>query len=231
MTPIIFLDIETVPDQREGAADAARARIKVPKQYKKPEAIEKYIAENTEEAYHATGLNGGYGEMFCVSFAVDGSDVLTVKRSDPWRESMAEAVLLETLNIALPGSLGPAGSKRRLLFVGHNIEFDLRFLFHRYVVNQIKPAFALPYNDAPWKGSYFCTEYAWVGAKKKIGCKELSMILGMPAGNDIEGSEVWGCVQRGELEAVIAHCEADVERVRHIYRRLTFSGSPHTAGT
>ena len=158
MTPIIFLDIETVPDQREGAADAARARIKVPKQYKKPEAIEKYIAENAEEAYHATGLNGGYGEVFCVSFAVGEGEVVTVTRgaSDhPWNEDLAELTLLDILNAVLPHAIGHEGGKRKPLFVGHNIEFDLRFLFHRFVVNQIKPAFALPYNDPPWRESFF----------------------------------------------------------------------------
>ena len=221
----IYLDIETVPDQREGALDAAKARVKVPANYKNVDTIAKYIDEHAEEEHHRTALNGGYGEIFCVSLAAQDEEVVTVERFDPWDAEGSERSVLERLNKLVPTLL----HNRRSYYIGHNIQFDLRFLFHRFVIHGVEPLFSLPYNEQPYRGAYYDTHYAWTGktgdrsGKDGIKCKELAAILGIEQGaNDIDGSEVWAAIQAGREDDVIAHCEADVRRVREVYKRLTF---------
>ena len=217
----IFIDIETIPDQRDGALELAKARVKVPANYKDVKKIASYIDEHAEEERRRTALNGGYGEIFCVSLAAQDEPVVTVERFDPWDAEGSERSVLERLNNLVPALL----HNRRPRYIGHCVEFDLRFLFHRYVVHGIRPAFALPYNEPSWRDAYFCTMFAWAGTRGSVKLKELSAILGIEQGaNDIDGSEVWAAVQAGREDDVIAHCEADVRRVREVYNRLTFGG-------
>ena len=172
--------------------------------------------DHAEEEWRRTALDGAYGEIYCVCFSGPDGDLQAVSRGAEWQDR--ERVVLETLNDVLPREL----EGRRPYFIGHNLGFDLRFLFHRFVINNIKPAFSIPYNATQWSGAYFDTMFAWSGARGAIKLTELAEALGMPAGNDINGSEVWDAVLAGRHDEVMAHCQADVERVRQVHRRLTW---------
>ena len=221
----IFIDIETLPDLREGAEQAARDRIKVPASYKKELSIEKYRKEHGTNAWKETALNGVYGELFCVCIDTEGDyGLMLVSRDSRWEDLSSETSLLHELNDKVLTILNH--EQRRPTFIGHNVEFDLRFLFHRFVVHGIKPKFCIPYNERPWNGHMFDTQYAWCGANKYISLKELCAILGIQdVANDIDGSEVWDAVQEGRLKEVELHCEMDVKRVREVWKRLTFRGN------
>lgn len=217
----IHIDIETIPDQRRDARTRAYERVKVPANYKKPEAIAKYREEAALEEHARTSLQGAYGEVYCVCLAVEDGPIQTFSRGDAWTDAATESLVLEEVQQALLTAIGH--EKRWCQFVGHNVEFDLRFLFHRMVVRRVHPMVYLPYNDATWKGSYYDTQYAWAGARGNIRLKELSDALGiLPGSNDIDGSDVWKHIQAGDGASVEAHCALDVERVREIHKRLTF---------
>ena len=62
MNNILYLDIETIPDQTPGALEAIRASIEPPGNISKPETIAKWMEENavakSEEAWRKTGARG-----------------------------------------------------------------------------------------------------------------------------------------------------------------------------
>ena len=233
----IYLDIETVPSQREDV----RARIKE-RIYTEAEAAEPprsitdlkteetrvkrltawrmqrdaKAVEDAEEQWRRTALEGGYGEAVCISWAVDDGPV----RSH-WRSGLAfseERALLEAWFEALE----PVKRQHSSLptFCGHNIEFDLRFLHHRSVIHGIQPPIYLPYNAAAWQGRYIDTVYEWCGARGSVKLVELCDMLGIDVEDAIDGSQVWDAFQAGDITAIVEHCESDVERVRQIERML-----------
>ena len=67
----IYLDIETIPSQRDDVRGLSWQRVKVPANYKDPQKIEAYKYEHAEEEYRKTALDGGYGELCCIGWAVD----------------------------------------------------------------------------------------------------------------------------------------------------------------
>jgi len=62
----IYIDVETIPGQIMGAKEAARAGVKPPANYKKPETIAAWWAEEgeaaVERAYRAQALDAAQGE-------------------------------------------------------------------------------------------------------------------------------------------------------------------------
>lgn len=214
-THLITLDIETIPDQRPGAEDAARDRISAPSNYKDPVKIEAYIAEKAAEAWRMTSLNGAYGEIICIGFAI-GDDEPTAY----WREVGGdEAELLESFwqHIDETTTAGPT-------WIGHRVVgFDLRFLWQRSVLNGVPPSRPLPLDAGPWSREVFDTGYAWTGDRSRgIRLAELARIFGMEAKSDMDGSEVWDAVQAGRIKDVVSYCMEDVRITRELYRRMRF---------
>lgn len=213
----IYLDIETIPSQRNDVRDRIWAAVEPPGQYRKPESIEKWMLDNrddvADEKWRRTALDGGYGEIVCVCLAVGEGEVKTFSRPDV---HLSERTLLyavfDTIRNAMHGQFPT--------YVGHCIGFDLRFLFHRAIVNSVKPT-TLPYNEAPWRGRYVDTMYEWCGAKGSIKLTELCDVLGIDDFTDeIDGSQVWDAFRAGRIEQIEQHCRADVERVRAIWQRM-----------
>lgn len=231
----LYVDIETAPSQRpdvrermvSAALEAAESEP-VPSSIANLKTEELRIARSNDwreskiagaeseadEEWRRTALEGGYGEIICASWAFNDGEVKTLARESMQPERETE--LLHQFWLAMvEGSKGKA-----VKWIGHNVGFDLRFLHHRCVVRQIRPTIHIPYNDAPWRGSYLDTMHAWVGARGGVKLTVLCDMLGIEVHDEIDGSQVWGAYQAGRLDQIVAHCEADVRRVREIAKRL-----------
>ena len=223
--PFISIDTETIPDQRDGALEDARERVKVPATHKKPETIEKYIADHADEAWRKTALDGTYGELITICWAVDDGPINSVHR--PLDGS--EADMLTDFWAALQKSRedaadGASSFYRAPVWVGHNVSFDLKMLHHRSVINRTLPSTIIPHNAAVWHDSIFDTMAEWAGVRDRISLANLSRALGLDIDdNDIKGSEVWDAVRDGRMAEVVRHCQLDVSRVRAIHKRLTWA--------
>lgn len=213
----IYLDIETIPSQRNDVRDRIWSAVHPPGNYTKPESREKWIAENrdkvAEEEWRRTALDGGYGEIVCVCFAVDDDEILTFSRATIEEQ---ESELLELFFGTIRGCL----RNQSPTYVGHNIGFDLKFLHHRSIVCRVNPRLHFPYNSPPWRGMYIDTMYEWCGARDRIKLTELCDVLGIEADDDIDGAGAWDAWRSGDVDSVIRHCQADVARVREIEKRL-----------
>ena len=74
----IFLDIETIPSQSPEYRAMVRENIKAPVQYKKPDSIAAWLAENaetaTDEVIAKTSFDPAAGHVVCIGWAIGGSD-------------------------------------------------------------------------------------------------------------------------------------------------------------
>ena len=236
----IPIDIETIPDQREGArerfieesidnfkapSDLTKARaafdlcIKDPKEMKftsKDEMIAKWVEEFKGVKAEQVGIENWR------KTALNGSQGQIF--SIAWKDdiincafSMDEKEVLNSFNDQLMDScIIP-------YFIGHNISgFDLKFIWQRFVINGIEPKFKLPHNGRHGK-DYFDNMIEWVGYKNRISQDNLCKALGVEGkSGDIDGSKVWDFVEAGEYGKVAEYNKDDTLKASLIYSKLTF---------
>lgn len=221
----VFLDIETIPCQLPGYVKQLAAEVTAPATHKKPESIKAWLDENrmavATEQWLKTSFDGGLGQVVAISWATDEgqSNVLHV----PTHESpVAECALLESFMNDIEGLMA-SRNYRLPRWVGHNVaEFDLPFLWKRFVVRGLPPPRWLPHHPKPWGEQVYDTMVEWAGARGRISLDRLCKLLGIPGKDGMTGADVWPAVQAGRLAEVAEYCRADVERVRTLYRRLNF---------
>lgn len=214
----ITLDIETIPDLREGAEQSALSRIKAPGNYRDQAKIDAYIAEKGAEAWRSTALDGSYGQLFCIGFALGNEEPVVLARSDiddPTPED--EFDLLDGFWGYVDESLTDAPT-----WIGHNIlKFDLRFLWQRSVILGVPMRRRLPYDVSPFSTEVADTMTMWSGERTGgPSLDNLLDILRIPNPDPIKGSEVWDHVERHEYKTVIEHCYQNVVGTREAWRRM-----------
>jgi len=222
----VYIDVETIPTQPEAEAKAAiAATIKAPTAMKKQETVHawhngegKYAGDKLaaiEDKYRKTSFDGGRGELISISYADEDDEVESLHRQLGESEASLLARFFAELDVRLAG--------RPPYFIGHNVPFDLGFLYRRAIVLGVKPPFKLPF-DGRHGSDYFDTMQAWAGFRERISQDNLCSILGLPQKPDgIDGSKVWDYVKAGKVDEVAEYNRYDVEAVRLIHRRLTFS--------
>ncbi len=253
MNHYLYLDLETIPAQRpdvleEIAAskqtelEAAIAAIKPPGTHKKEETIIAWweneapkivdnlksgIASDIEAAYRKTGLDGAFGQICVIGFALDDSEPRTIW-SPEWARPECERELLEDFACVLT-DLIPLNEQRTITVVGHNVAgFDLRFMMQRSIVNNVRPEriIASAAQAKPWESDkVFDTMIQWggVGAKAGGSLDKLCKALSIPTPKTgITGAQVWDEVKAGRIADVAAYCRRDVMATRTVHRRLTF---------
>jgi len=214
---LVYLDIETIPSQKEGFRDTLD--IPIPGNIKKPETIAKWEAEEKpkllEEAYRKTSFDGAQGEIICIGFALDDD-----KTNVFWRTLIGdEYQIIEAFFESLTNNcIAP----KFVTFNGNS--FDLPFIYHRAVILGIKPPkfFPRPLEIKPWGGPTIDVMTMWAGMKNRISQDKLAKALGFEGKGDFDGSMVWDAVQAGEEQKVAEYCKDDVEDLRKIYKRLMF---------
>lgn len=212
----LFCDIETLPTDRQDVIDDIKANITAPGTYKKPESIAQWLEDNrdaeADKLVAKTALDGAFGRVLCIGMAFDDKPALVLHGD-------SEAETLSMFKAAICDLTQP--EIQTLQVVGHNVaDFDLRFLFQRYVVNQIAPPplpFGKRYND-----QVFDTMTVFAGWKDRISLDKLARALGIPGKGGISGADVWPMYQAGRVQEILDYCKHDVELTRAVYKKLTF---------
>jgi predicted PolB exonuclease-like 3'-5' exonuclease len=114
------------------------------------------------------------------------------------------------------------------LFVGHNIlDFDLRFIYQRSIIHQIKPSREIPFTRFR-NNPIYDTMHEWSKwGREHVSLDLLARALGIPSPKEsLDGSKVFPYYCAGRLAEICEYCKRDVETVRQVYRRLTFAHKP-----
>lgn len=215
----ITLDIETIPTQDDAVIAQIAETVKPPAQMKKAETIAEW--EKTEkanavaEAVQKTALDGAYGQIVCIGYAFGDGDIARVYGKD-------EATILQVFFNDLQEA--KESTHTGLTFVGHNLSsFDMRFIYHRAVINNVKPPLCFPINPKSWDACIFDTMTYWSGHGGKIGLDRLAKALGIEGkSTDFTWQDVLPAYLRGDFSAIGDYCKGDVELTRNVYKRLTF---------
>lgn len=204
-----YFDVETIPDQSEGALERAKESVRVPANYKNPDTIAAYIEENAQEAWERTALDGWKGHLACIATSYGGPfsirDVRDEKESLNWffRD------MLETT------------------IVGHNIiSFDIPFLTKRALVLGVKlpPEHIWPRNLKPWDNRVFDTMLQIGNGKEFISLDNLARNLGIKGKGNTTGKQVHYMWQNGLHDEIAEYCADDCRIVREIHERFLSVG-------
>lgn len=197
------------------------------KSLSKPELQAAYapIAAEKEfdKIYRSTALDGGMGEVISIGFldpAEGNSTALTRTLKD------SESDLLAQFNESVSRVRSDGYKTKDVYFIGHNIaNFDLKFLWKRLLVNNIKPCFKIPING--WHGKdFYDTMLGWngksYGSKDKKSLDFVCKALGMEGKGDIDGSMVWDYVMEGRYSEINKYAAQDASDTFELYKRLNF---------
>lgn len=216
----VYFDIETIPCQDEGYLLDLERKVKPPANLKKPESIEKWLAENRKsaaiDALAKTSFDGGRGHVCTIAWAKNDSPISVrhAKTTADEREILADFF----------ADLDPYHSET---LVGHNIAgFDIGFLRKRAVYLGVRmPApNSFPRDPKPWDRSIVDTMAAWAGGTGRISMDELCQILGIQGKDGFDGSMVASAWARGEHDKIAEYCRDDVYRTREIHKRFLMAG-------
>lgn len=206
----LFFDIETLPAPEELKTAAIDITLNKMRQKNGKLKVTKKI---TEDAFRQSAISGDFGRIFCIGYAINDESVEVIKGSE-------NEILKQWWDVA----------DKVDLFIGHNImDFDLRFIFKRSVINKIKPgAKHLNLSFARYRNfPIFDTMREWEKwSQSYISLDTLAKILDLPTSKDvINGSQVFDYFLEGKHEDIYNYCKKDVVLTRDVYKRMVFDGS------
>jgi predicted PolB exonuclease-like 3'-5' exonuclease len=208
---IMFLDIETLPAP-EHVHEALR-EIHAYRKRKKEKNGEKY-KKSFEEFLAETGLDGTFGRIFCISYAINDDMVHCLCDED--EKKMLENFWKAAQNVDL--------------FVGFNIiDFDMKYILQRSIIHGVKPKTKMPLSFARYRSSpMYDIMHEWNqwGYGKNVSLDSLARALGIESSKtNMDGSEVFAYYKKGRYKEICAYCNADVEVTRKIYKKMNFIDS------
>lgn len=193
---ILYLDIETVPTERSLCDH---------------HLLESQMQLDEADLVKRLSLSAATAKILCLAYAFEppADAVVEVLHGDE------ATILREFWKLALEANL----------LVGHNVlDFDLRFIYQRSVVHQIKPSREIPF--ARFRNSpVYDTMQEWSKwGREHVSLDLLAKALAIPSPKEsLDGSKVYPCFRAGKLDEIYEYCRRDVDTVRQVYRRLIFS--------
>lgn len=218
----LYLDIETIPAQSPEVHAIIAESVKPPAQMKKSDTIAAWEtndkAQAVRDAISKTSLDGAYGHICCIGFALN--DAKTDCRYLPDLHSPAlEAEQLRGFFTAAD-EIG-LNNPRPVCIVGHNVVgFDIRFIWQRAIILGVRVPHWFPRDPKPWGNEAFDTMTAFAGQRNTISMDRLSKVLGLAGKGDIDGSMVAGLWEAQRSDDIAQYCMDDVERTREIHHRM-----------
>ena len=214
---ILFLDIETVPEEADFALrDETKKELWEQKShYQRKDEV------TAEEFYERAGIWAEFGKIICISVGY-----FNMKRD--MREFRVttfcgeEPELLKEFRSLLDTHF----NHPKHLLCGHNAkEFDFPYIARRMLINRIDLPHKLNlFGKKPWEVPHLDTMELWKFGDYKhyTSLKLMAHVLGIPSPKeDMDGSMVRE-VYYGEknLDRIVAYCELDVTTTAQVFLRL-----------
>ena len=197
----LFLDIETLPADKDKHELLREIHQKKTEDGKKVKEFEDFVSQTT--------FDGAFGRIACISYAVNNELPQSLSGNE-------KEILEKFWEVA----------KNIDIFVGFNImDFDLRFIYQRSILLGVKPTKELifaRYRNNP----IYDVMREWVkwNMQAFITLDVLAKALGIPSskGGEVEGKNVAKAFEDGRIQEICEYCEKDVVVTRSIYKKMTF---------
>lgn len=217
MKTYLHIDIETLPALYMTPAERqAYAYAHVPKTYKKPESIAKWVDANTDEQWRRTSLDPLYGITWMVGVAVNDRDP-EILIGDPYDPSKVLHDLSEYVGMVYDQHGEPT-------WVGKSCRrFDLPWLAQHALLYGCGPLSATLLNVLayPYDKRVQDVGEMWP-SQKRLSLDPMAGWLGVGGKSDgMHGSKVYDAYLAGETQKVAEYCLQDVRSTRDVWRRLT----------
>jgi len=218
LSHILFLDIETVPEEQNfsNLPEIKQELFAQKTQYQRKEDI------TPEEFYERAGIWAEFGKIVCISvgFFDDHIETLTFRLKSFYGDDEAE-ILINFKNL-----LQKFYNKKQHVLCAHNgKEFDFPYIARRMIINKIKlPEKLNLFGKKPWEVPHLDTLEMWKFGdfKHYTSLNLLTNILGIasPKG-DIDGSQVAHVYYIDkDLDRIAKYCENDTLAVAQVYLRM-----------
>jgi 3'-5' exonuclease len=216
----LYLDIETLPageNQHEALKilfEKRRARKNKKEEWEDKSDFEQFLL--------GTSFDGSFGRILCIAYAIDDDPVECLDGDTD------EAGMLQKF-WEVVGSISSQPRNTQwpdygVQFIGHNVmDFDLRFIYQRSIINQVKPAYELSF--ARYKNyPIYDTMKEWTKwTNNNIGLEHIALALGIPTPKDgIDGSQVYDFYKAGKANEICEYCQRDVDCTRQVYKRMNY---------
>lgn len=193
----LFFDIETI------CADD------IHKEFFQAEYDKKLVHEQDfDEFFSRSALDGNFGRVFCIGYAINDGPLECVCDE-------SEAKTLEKFwEIA----------KDVDLFIGHNVlDFDLKFILKRSIINKIKPTKNLSF--ARYRSNpIYDTMREWdCWGQGMTSLDKLARALDLETSKgEMNGAKVTEAYRNGEKDKICEYCKQDVRLTRQVYNKMNF---------
>ena len=223
---IMFLDIETVPQQADISEISEDLAHLWEEKYHliQKRMPEKYTDETTAaEAFaNSAGIYAEFGKIVCISVGFIHFKGLEMHfRTKSFAGDDEKKLLTDFAQL-----LAKFCTSREHTLCGHNIkEFDIPYICRRMLINGIAlPSILQISGKKPWEIAFIDTLELWKFGdyKNYTSLKLLTAVFGIPTPkDDIDGSQV-GHVYYVEkdIDRIVTYCEKDTIAVAQIFLRL-----------
>ena len=208
---VLFLDIETVP-QQSSYEDLSERMSGLWDKKAKQIARKDEEPQSAEEIYNRAGIYSEFGKIVCISVGmVRGEDKNLEFRLKSFFGDNEKKLLEEFATL-----LNTYYNKADDILCGHNAkEFDFPYICRRMLVNGVKLPKTLDIaGKKPWEIAHLDTMELWKFGDYKhyTALNLLCAIFDIPTPkDDIDGSDVWRVYwQDKDLRRIATYCEKDV---------------------
>lgn len=210
LTNILFLDIETVPQEKNWTYVSNNIQELFTKktQYQRKEEI------TAEDFYERAGIWAEFGKIVCISvgYFVENQFRVTSFYGDDEAEILTDFKTILEKHFSKPS---------QVLCAHNGKEFDFPFIARRMIVQGITlPKKLNLFGKKPWEVPHLDTLELWKFGDYKhyTSLKLLTEILGIPSPkDDIDGSEVSKVYYvEKNIERIVKYCEKDTIAVAQV---------------
>lgn len=223
---IMFLDIETVPQQADISEISEDLAHLWEEKYHliQKRMPEKYSDETTAaEAFaNSAGIYAEFGKIVCISVGFIHFKGLEMHfRTKSFAGDDEKKLLTDFAQL-----LARFCTSREHTLCGHNIkEFDIPYICRRMLINGIAlPSILQISGKKPWEIAFIDTLELWKFGdyKNYTSLKLLTAIFGIPTPkDDIDGSQVAGVYYKEKnVERIATYCQKDVVATAQVFLRM-----------
>nr|WP_288933832.1 3'-5' exonuclease [uncultured Allomuricauda sp.] len=214
---ILFLDIETVPQQQHFSDldETAQQLWEQKTQYQRKEEF------TAEEFYERAGIWAEFGKIVCISvgYFIHKGENRNFRVTSFYGE---EIKILREFKQLLKDHFSQV---KHLLCAHNGKEFDFPYIARRMVINGINLPYKLDlFGKKPWEVPHLDTMELWKFGDYKhyTSLKLLAYVLGIPSPKeDMDGSMVKDVFYKeNDLDRIVTYCELDVVTTAQVFLRL-----------